>query len=122
MPKKYFIFYPHKRGSISEEWIQCLSQIKNTITKTCKPVKINVFTDILDNDILIETRKSIIEIASVQLNSELPAISVTVHPPGKPWKIVVEALFIENDFCAVQADVCCNNLLTEIEAELVLEF
>ena len=104
MPKKYYIFYPLIEGSISEEWIQCLSQIKNTITKTCKPVKLNVFTDIRDNDIFIEARNNIIEIASGQFKNNLPAISVTVHPPEKPWKISVEALFIENDFREIRTD------------------
>lgn len=104
MPKEYYIFYPQIKGSISDEWGQCLLQIKNTVSNTCKPVKLNIFTNLRDYNTFLETRKKIIDSASEILKDNLPAISFTVHPPAKPWKIAVEALFIEKDFSEIRTD------------------
>lgn len=104
MPKEYYIFYPQIKGSVFEEWENCLVQIKNKISDKCKPVKLNIFTDLKDHNSFLDVRNKIIESASGMLKDDLPAISVTVHPPEKPWKISVEALFVENDFSEIRTD------------------
>ncbi len=104
MPKEYYIFYPQIKGSVFEEWENCLVQIKNKISDKCKPVKLNVFTDLKDHNSFLDARNKIIESASGMLKDDLPAISVTVHPPENPWKISVEALFVENDFSEIRTD------------------
>ena len=104
MPKEYYIFYPQVKGNILDEWKQCLFQINNTFSNTFKPVKLNIFTNLKDYNTFLETRRKIIESASEVLEGNLPAISFTIHPPEKPWKISVEALFIENDFTEIKTD------------------
>jgi len=104
MPKEYYIFYPQIKGSVQDEWEQCLLQIKNKVSDTCKPVKLNIFTDLRDYNAFLDIRNKITKSASGILKDNLPAISFTVHPPAKPWKISVEALFIENDFTEIGTD------------------
>jgi hypothetical protein len=98
MQKEYFIYHPLKEGKIEEEWDQCLKQIRNAISNVNQPVKINIFTDLADFDAFLIMRKKIIKSACGSLGDHLPAISFTAHPPEKPWKIAVEALFIQSGF------------------------
>ena len=98
MPKKYFIYHPLKEGKIEEEWKQCLKQIRNTSLDGNRPVKLNIFADLTVYNIFLKTRNNIIKSVTESFDTFAPAISFTVHPPGKPWKIAVEALFIVSDF------------------------
>ncbi len=98
MQKEYFIYYPLEEGKIEEEWEQCLKQIRNAISIVNQPVKINIFTDLTDFDAFLILKKKIVESACVSLGDHTPAISFTAHPPGKPWKIAVEALSIKSGF------------------------
>ncbi len=94
MLKKYYIYQPTVRGNIEEEWAQCLKQIRKTRLAGNRPVKLNIFTHLLDNDTYLNVREKIIRSVIDTFEDQAPAISITVHPPEKPWTITVEALFI----------------------------
>ncbi len=98
MQKEYFIYHPLKERTIEEEWEQCLKQIENAISDVNQPVKINIFTNLTDFDAFVTLREKIIKSTCDLLGDHTPAISFTVHPPEKPWKIAVEALFIQSGF------------------------
>jgi len=98
MQKEYFIYHPLEEGKVEEEWEQCLKQIRDAISNINQPVKINIFADLADFDAFLTLRKKIVESACDSLGDHTPAISFTAHPPEKPWKIAVEALFIQSGF------------------------
>jgi len=104
MQKEYFIYHPLKEGKIEEEWEQCLKQIRNAISNVNQPVKINIFTDLSDFDAFLTLRKKIVKSARDSLGDHTPAISFTAHPPEKPWKIAVEALFIQSGFTDITTE------------------
>ncbi|MCX6301086.1 MAG: dioxygenase [Bacteroidia bacterium] len=94
MMKKYSIYKPSVEGTIYEEWTQCLGQIKETWLAGNRPLKLNIFTSLTDSAAHHRTRDEILRSVIDTFDDQAPAISVTVHPPQKPWKIAVEALFI----------------------------
>jgi hypothetical protein len=94
MPKTYFIFYPLTEGYIEEEWEQCLKQIENTQKSGYAPVKLNIFTDLPDFETFLSVRQFITDSVFDVFGSKCPALSITVQPPEKPWKVAVEAAFV----------------------------
>jgi enamine deaminase RidA (YjgF/YER057c/UK114 family) len=94
MPKTYLIYIPTIKGSVEEELIQCLDQIEDPLSKGLIPVKLNIFVDLPDFKTFLKARKSISQSVIDTFTSFCPALNITVHPPEKPWKVVVEALFV----------------------------
>jgi enamine deaminase RidA (YjgF/YER057c/UK114 family) len=94
MIKKYYIYKPSAESHIDEEWLQCLDQIRETWLAGNRPIKLNIFTSLPDSAAHQRTREEILRSVVDTFGDQTPAISVTVHPPEKPWKISVEALFI----------------------------
>ncbi|MCJ7448416.1 MAG: hypothetical protein MUO72_12065 [Bacteroidales bacterium] len=94
MPKTYFIYYPLTEGCIEEEWKQCLKQIENTRKSGYTPVKLNIFTDLPDFETFLSVRQFITDSVFDAFGSKCPALSITVQPPEKKWKVAVEAAFI----------------------------
>jgi len=99
MQKEYIICIPEKKGTIKSEWEQCLKKLENLSKERYRPVKFNVFIDIAEYKSFIKIRKEIIDSVLDSFGYESPAVNVTVHPPEKPFKVVVEAMFaIPQDF------------------------
>ncbi|OFY66484.1 MAG: hypothetical protein A2V64_10880 [Bacteroidetes bacterium RBG_13_43_22] len=96
MMREYCIYQPSEKGSIEEEWIQCLNQIRNKQVEGNRLVKLNVFTALTEKGSYLKFREKIISTVIESFNDQTPAISITVHPPEKPWKVNVEALYIIN--------------------------
>jgi hypothetical protein len=94
MIKEYCIYQPSVQGSIEEEWTQCLDKIRIKQVEGNRPVKLNVFTAITERDQYLIVREKIISSVVETFRDLVPAISVTVHPPEKKWKVTVEALFV----------------------------
>lgn len=94
MSKAYFAYIPTIKGSVEEEWKQCLNQILVTCSSGFIPVKLNIFVDLPDFETLLPTRKSIGMSMTYAFGKCSPAYNVSVHPPAKPWKTSVEAAFI----------------------------
>ncbi|MFO7622669.1 MAG: hypothetical protein R6W81_15620 [Bacteroidales bacterium] len=101
MLKKYFIFLPAVQGSFGEEWEQCLRQIEKTIVMGNRMLKINVFCDLPDYAQYLEKKDLIHKDVERLFGDKSPAINFTVHPPEKPWKVVVEAVGLISDSEAV---------------------
>jgi hypothetical protein len=101
MPAKYFVFLPRTKGSIEEEWKQCLNQIISTRDSGYSPVKLNIFTDLPDFETFISVRRKIVDSAVNAFGSECPAMNITVQPPEKPWKTAVEAAFVATGSCNI---------------------
>jgi enamine deaminase RidA (YjgF/YER057c/UK114 family) len=92
--KKYFIFQPSEEGSFHGEWGQCLSGIIDTAKNTLRPVKLNVFISVSETPEYISIRQEVLKSVIDTFGGRAPAVSVTVHPPQRPWKVIVEALFL----------------------------
>jgi enamine deaminase RidA (YjgF/YER057c/UK114 family) len=94
---KYLIFEPELAGDLSDEWRQCLKQIVYSSERGFRLVKLNVFTDQPDYDTYIKARKEIGKSIQNAFGKQCPAFNITVHPPEKPWKVVVEAGYAETE-------------------------
>ncbi len=92
--KSYFIFRPSVQGRIGDEWNQCLIQMTRTIKDGYRPLKLNVFLSVTEDQEYLNARQIILGSIVNELKDKSPAVSVTVHPPYKPWKVSVEALFL----------------------------
>ena len=93
MPKRYFVYLPSVEGNLEDEWKQCLHQIIKSGSSGYIPVKLNVFLDLPDFESFLEKRESIRQSLFNEFGSATPAINISVHPPEKPWKVVVEGTF-----------------------------
>lgn len=102
---KYLAFIPEERGSIGEGWRQCLKQIIYMREPGFSLIKINVFTDIHDDDTYIkvyrEIRKSILN----AFGKQCPTFNITIHPPEKPWKVAVEAAYTTADSSEITRNI-----------------
>ena len=94
---KYLIFEPELVGEFSEEWRQCLKQIVYVRETGFRLIKLNVFTDQPDYDTYIKARREIGKSIQNAFGKQCPAFNITVHPPEKPWKVVVEAGYADTD-------------------------
>jgi hypothetical protein len=92
--KEYFVCQPSSEGNIIEEWTQCLIRIKGTQMAGYRPVKLNIFICFTDNSEYTSIRREIIKSVTETFDKLAPAVSITAHPPEKPWKVIVEALFL----------------------------
>lgn len=97
MLKKYIVYYPMVNGSIEEEWEQCRVQIVKDLSGGIRPLKLNIFVDRLDYPSYVQIKDFISASVIGSFGNICPAFNVSVHPPEKPGKVAVEALFIEGD-------------------------
>ena len=75
---KYLAFIPEERGSIGEEWRQCLKQIIYTREPGFSLIKINVFTDIHDDDTYIKVYREIGKSILNAFGKQCPTFSITI--------------------------------------------
>ncbi|HPI67651.1 MAG TPA: hypothetical protein PL003_00370 [Bacteroidales bacterium] len=94
MRKFYYIFYPDSKGSITEELDECLKKIEASILQDYFLIKLNIFADLPDYNSFLEFRSQIHNSLYTLFGSDIPAFNLTVHPPQRPWKIVLEATCI----------------------------
>ena len=96
MRKFYFVFYPSIQGSLTEEWEQCLKQIRTAVSSEYTTIKLNVFADLPDFGTSLLFREEILKSVSENFGNSSPAVNITIHPPEKPWKIAVELTALLN--------------------------
>jgi enamine deaminase RidA (YjgF/YER057c/UK114 family) len=94
---KYLLFEPELSGNFGEEWIQCLKQIIYTRETGFRLIKLNVFADLPDYETYVKASRDIGKSISNALGKNCPAFNITVHPPEKPWKVIVEAAYTDDD-------------------------
>jgi enamine deaminase RidA (YjgF/YER057c/UK114 family) len=94
MIKEYITYLPAVSGRIVEEWEQCLNQIAESLKAGIRPVKLNIFTDAPDYPSYIKIKEHIKKSIIDSFGDSCPAFNITIHPPEKPRKISVEALFV----------------------------
>jgi len=94
MLKKYMIYTPAVNGNIEEEWLQCRDQIIRDISAGIRPLKLNIFINQPDYPAYVEIKKIISGSVIESFGDNCPSFNVSVHPPEKPGKVVVEALFL----------------------------
>jgi enamine deaminase RidA (YjgF/YER057c/UK114 family) len=94
MPKRYLVYLPSVEGNIEDEFKQCLQQIVKTISSGLIPVKLNIFVDLPDFTSLTEKRRDILKLIADEFGSQIPSANISLHPPEKPWKVLVEATFV----------------------------
>jgi enamine deaminase RidA (YjgF/YER057c/UK114 family) len=102
---KYIIFEPELSGDFSEEWRQCLKQIVYIRETGLRLIKLNVFTDQPDYDTYIKARKEIGKSIGNAFGKQCPAFNITVLPPEKPWKVVVEAAYTGTDSTYIASNI-----------------
>jgi enamine deaminase RidA (YjgF/YER057c/UK114 family) len=105
MIKDYYTFIPSVPGSVEEEWTQCLKKLILTCSKKHTPLKMNVFVDQPDYSSYLEVKKIIDNSVLETLGDRCPAINVLCQSPERPWKIVVEAGFIDPSLCEIGCKV-----------------
>ena len=105
MIRKYLVFVPEAVGSFSEEWRQCLKQIIYKREPGFRLIKMNVFTDLPDYETYVKASRQIGKNIQNAFGKQCPAFNITVHPPEKPWKVVVEAGYTEAD----SSEISINN-------------
>jgi len=88
------IYTPAVNGNIEEEWLQCRDQIIHDISAGIRPLKLNIFINQPDYPAYVEIKKIISGSVIESFGDNCPAFNVSVHPPEKPGKVVVEALFL----------------------------
>jgi hypothetical protein len=93
MLKKYNVYLPLIHGSLEEEWEQCRTQIVREMSAGIRPLKMNIFVDTDDYSSYVEIKKVIGRSVVDTFGEVCPAFNVSIHPPEKPGKIAVEALF-----------------------------
>lgn len=103
---KYSAFIPEESGSIGEEWRQCLKQIIYKREPGFSLIKINVFTDLHDDDTYNKVHREIGKSIRNAFGKQCPAFTITVHPPEKPWKVVVEAAYTTADSSEITSKIC----------------
>jgi enamine deaminase RidA (YjgF/YER057c/UK114 family) len=94
---KYLAFLPEERGSINEEWRQCLKQIIYNREPGFRLIKINVFANIPDDDTYNIVKRELGKSILNAFGKQCPAYNITIHPPQKPWKVAVEAAYTSAD-------------------------
>jgi hypothetical protein len=90
---KYMIFLPESRGSVDEEWRQCLEQIKDINSQENRLVKLNIFIDVPDLDACLRVRSDISASLKTAFGNQCPAFNITPHPPENPWRVSAEARY-----------------------------
>jgi hypothetical protein len=93
MIRKYLVILPEKKGSVENEWRQCLNMILNSVDDQFVLVKLNIFVDVSDNETFIRIDNHILNSLKASVGTNCPAVCITAHPPEKPWKVAVEAGF-----------------------------
>jgi enamine deaminase RidA (YjgF/YER057c/UK114 family) len=94
MLKKYIVYLPAIQGSIEEEWEQCRNQIVKDLFSGIRPLKLNIFISKPDYPSYLEIKKVISRSVIDTFGDNCPAFNVSIHPPEKPSKVAVEALFV----------------------------
>jgi enamine deaminase RidA (YjgF/YER057c/UK114 family) len=94
MLKKYIVYLPAIHGSIQEEWEQCRNMIVSDLSAGIRPIKLNIFISLPDYPTYQEIKKVIARSVIDTFGDNCPAINVSIHPPEKPGKVTVEALFV----------------------------
>jgi enamine deaminase RidA (YjgF/YER057c/UK114 family) len=101
MLNKYLIILPEEEGDVTEEWRQCLDRMIDMKPDGKVIVKLNVFIAVTSYadyiNISEEIRNSLLD----YFGDRCPAFNVTVHPPEKPWKVVVEAGLMDPNGCEI---------------------
>jgi enamine deaminase RidA (YjgF/YER057c/UK114 family) len=97
MLKKYFILLPAVQGSFGEEWEQCLRAIDKSSGAGVRFLKMNIFCDLSRYTEYLDEKEKISKEIVGLLGEKSPAINVTIHPPDKPWKVIIEAVGILSD-------------------------
>jgi hypothetical protein len=94
MLKKYIVYLPASIGSIEEEWEQCRYQIVKDLSLGIRPVKLNIFISAPDYPTYVEIKRDIAQSVIDSFGEICPAFNVSIHPPEKPRKVTVEAMFV----------------------------
>jgi len=95
MVSKYLVVLPESKGTLEEEWRQCLKEIIASENDILGLVKLNVFIDAQDFETFSQADVSIGESILSAFGDKCPAFNVTAHPPEKPWKVIVEAAYVD---------------------------
>lgn len=119
---KYLVFEPELSGNLGEEWIQCLKQIIYTRETGFRLIKLNVFVDIPDYEAYVKVSREIGKSINNALGKNCPAYNITVHPPVKPWKVIVEAAYTDDESLEITTNkwqsvtyiVCTSDSVKEI--------
>jgi enamine deaminase RidA (YjgF/YER057c/UK114 family) len=97
MLKKYILYFAAIHGSIEEEWEQCRDQIVKDLSSGIRPLKLNIFVSLPDYPSYVKIKKIIARSVIGTFGDKCPAFNISIHPPEKPGKVAVEALFAKGN-------------------------
>ena len=121
MLKKYIVYLPAICGSIYEEWEQCRNQIVRDLSSGIRPLKLNIFISLPDYPSYLEIKKAISLSVVDTFGDSCPAFNVSVHPPEKPGKVAVEALFVAGSPAGITTKFYSSFPYVVIESDLSKE-
>ena len=101
MINKYIIFQPEVQGDFAGEWRQCLEKMMDVSPECGRLVKLNIFSSINDYSEYLKVNEEIRNSLLNNFGDHCPAFNVTVHPPENPWKVAVEAGFMNTSSCEI---------------------
>ena len=93
MLKNYILYFPVIHGSIEEEWEQCRDQIVKDLSSGIRPLKLNIFVSLPDYPSYVKIKRIIARSVIGTFGDKCPTFNISIHPPEKPGKVAVEALF-----------------------------
>ncbi len=94
MISNYLLVLPESSGNMEEEWSQCLKRIIASGSDLSRLVKLNVYVDVPSFNAFTKSSRNISESILFAFGDKCPAYNVTAHPPEKPWKVAVEAGYV----------------------------
>jgi enamine deaminase RidA (YjgF/YER057c/UK114 family) len=101
MLKKYIVYLPAVKGSVEEEWEQCRDLIVKDLSAGNRPLKLNIFVSLPDYSSYTKIKEVIGKSVVETFGEKCPAFNVSIHPPEKPLKVAVEALFVSGNSAAI---------------------
>jgi enamine deaminase RidA (YjgF/YER057c/UK114 family) len=119
---KYLVFEPELCGTFGEEWIQCLKQIIYIREPGFRLIKLNVFVDIPDYEAYVKVSREVGKSINNAFAQICPVFNITAHPPKKPWKVIVEAGYADDESLEITTNrwnsisyiVCTSDSVKEI--------
>lgn len=103
MINKYSIFQPEVQGDFTGEWRQCLEKIGKVSLESERLVKLNIFIRIPGYSEYMKVNEEIRNTLFARFGDHCPAFNVTAHPPENPWKVVVEAGYMDTSSCEIES-------------------
>lgn len=95
--RDYFIYKPDRNGTLDEEWTACLDQLVKKQRQGWHLIKLVVFVDSRDLKSYIKNIGTIGNSLKSEFREMCPSFGIVAQAPLAPWKVMVEALAMDDN-------------------------